>query len=242
MQTLKVFIFLILSILFGLVDSSEAVDGVVLIDQAKALAGGVTPGDGPGFPVYINQPGSYRLSGNLTVPDADTTAISIFGSNVTLDLNGFSILGPTVCTYNPTLTCTPTGFGVGVRAYSSEYHNIVVKNGIVQGMGGHGIELSSYNNIVEKMVVFGNGGHGIVCQGGIVINSTVNRNLGYGIVGGTSLFLGNRATGNHNYGLAGEFGTGYANNVAYGNEVGDVSSTPGFVQIGPNVCGITLCP
>ena len=42
-----------------------AVDGVTLIDQNKALAGSVTPGDTPGFPVTISQPGSYRLSGNL---------------------------------------------------------------------------------------------------------------------------------------------------------------------------------
>ena len=52
-----------------------AVDGVVLIDQNHALAGNVTPGDTPGFPVTISQPGSYRLTGNLIVPDANTTAI-----------------------------------------------------------------------------------------------------------------------------------------------------------------------
>ena len=49
-----------------------AVDGVVLINQAAALAGNVTPGDTPGFPVVISVSGSYRLSGNLTVPDANT--------------------------------------------------------------------------------------------------------------------------------------------------------------------------
>ena len=37
-----------------------AVDGVILIDQTKALAGNVTPGDTPGFPVTISLPGSYR--------------------------------------------------------------------------------------------------------------------------------------------------------------------------------------
>jgi len=38
-----------------------AVDGVVLIDQSHALAGSITPGDAPGFPVTITQPGSYRF-------------------------------------------------------------------------------------------------------------------------------------------------------------------------------------
>jgi hypothetical protein len=241
MQTPKVFSFLILTMLFGLVGSSQAVDGVVLIDQAKALAGGVTPGDSPGFPVRINQSGSYRLSGNLTVPDANTTGISISASNVTLDLNGFSILGPTVCDFNPTLTCAPTGNGSGVHTIYG-YENIVVKNGFIQGMGLDGISLGSLNIIVDKMVVSNNGGNGIFCHSCIVTNSIAFKNLGYGIVGSTSLFLGNRATGNHNYGLSGEFGTGYSNNVLSGNEVGNVSPGPGFFQLGPNVCGGALCP
>src|SRR3977135_1627429 len=83
--------------------SLYAVDGVVLIDQNRALAGNVTPGDAPGFPVTISQSGSYRLSGNITVPDLNTTAIHITADYVTLDLNGFSINGPAVCTGSPTV-------------------------------------------------------------------------------------------------------------------------------------------
>ena len=81
-----------------------AVDGVILIDQNRALAGGVTKDDAPGFPVTISQARSYRLSGNLTVPDANTTAIFINAINVTIDLNGFSIIGPTVCVGAPVVT------------------------------------------------------------------------------------------------------------------------------------------
>ena len=51
------------------------------------MAGNVTPGDTPGFPVTISKAGSYRLSGNLTVPNKDTTAILIVADDVTLDLN-----------------------------------------------------------------------------------------------------------------------------------------------------------
>src|SRR2546426_5014835 len=83
----------------------HAVDGVVLINQSNALAGNVTPGDAPGFPVTISVSGSYRLSSNLTVPDANTNAIEIKTSGVTIDLNGFSILGPTVCS----TSCSPAG-------------------------------------------------------------------------------------------------------------------------------------
>src|SRR5262245_36759187 len=69
-------------------------EGVVLIDQNAALAGAVTPDDAAGFPVTLSRPGSYRLSGNLTIADPDTTAIEITTDNVTLDLNGFTISGP----------------------------------------------------------------------------------------------------------------------------------------------------
>ena len=68
--------------------------GVVLITQAKALAGDVTPGDAPGFPVSITRPGSYRLTSNLRSPSS--LAIEIAADNVSLNLNGFSIIGPNV--------------------------------------------------------------------------------------------------------------------------------------------------
>lgn len=85
------------AVLAGVSGRAHAVEGVVLIDQARAIEGGVTAGDGPGFPVEINQPGSYRLSGNLTVANPNTTAIRIKSTNVTLDLNGFTIQGPPRC-------------------------------------------------------------------------------------------------------------------------------------------------
>src|ERR1700729_54043 len=78
---------------------SYAVDGVVLIDQNHALAGNVTPGDAPGFPITISQPGSYKLAGNLTIGDKDTGAIEITANDVTIDLGGFSITGPITCAY-----------------------------------------------------------------------------------------------------------------------------------------------
>src|SRR5262245_37418853 len=84
--------------------SPYTADGAVRIDQNRALAGFVTSGDGPGFPVTLSQPGSYRLSGNLIVPDVNTTAIEITADGVTLDLGGFSIIGPVTCPGDP-VTC-----------------------------------------------------------------------------------------------------------------------------------------
>src|SRR5258707_1116396 len=86
-----------------------AVDGQVLINQSTVNAAG-------GFPYTITQPGSYKLSGNLTVPNGNTTAIVIASDHVTLDLNGFSILGPVDCSGG--FPCSGVGTGYGVSAGS----------------------------------------------------------------------------------------------------------------------------
>ena len=53
-----------------------AVDGVIEINQARALAGGVTAGDSAGFPVTLSASGSYRLTGNLTVPSSTSGIVA----------------------------------------------------------------------------------------------------------------------------------------------------------------------
>jgi len=152
-----------------------AVDGVVLINQNTAVAGGVTPGDAPGFPVTISQSGSYRLSGNLVVPDANTTAIEITAGWVTIDLNGFSIIGPTVCTTTATPGCSPTGTGEGIVARPGA-RSVRVFNGTVHGMGSNGIDLDIPDNFqapnftigsVENVTADNNGGFGISANAGV---------------------------------------------------------------------------
>lgn len=161
----------------------RATDGVVLINQAAALNGGVTPGDAPGFPVTIVVSGSYRLSSNLTVPNASTDAIQIFADDVTIDLNGFSIIGPVVCTNFPT-TCTNTGSGIGINGNAA--FNTKVLNGNIKGMGAQGVLLApaSQASLVEKISAFSNGADGI-STGGIVNQSIASSNGASGIVGRT---------------------------------------------------------
>lgn len=162
-------------------------DGVVGIDQRAAMSGRVTTADTPGFPVTIMQPGSYRLESNLIVPDAATTAIEITADNVTLDLNGFSIIGPNHCTPNP-LHCTFTGgAGIGIKAVSATGFspaNIRVMNGTVRGMGGHGIRMMGDGTVVERVFAISNGGPGIVVGQGSVIDSVASLNAsGAALVG-----------------------------------------------------------
>src|SRR4051812_3821732 len=87
--------------------SALATDGIVLINQVTSTSPLALGCGSYGFPIVICQPGSYRLSGNLTVPNANTTAISIQADNVKLDLNGFSIIGPVICKSGGILTCSP---------------------------------------------------------------------------------------------------------------------------------------
>jgi hypothetical protein len=136
---------------------AQASDGVVEINLAQAASGGVTPGDAPGWPVTLSQPGSYRLTGPLAVPDAATTAIQIAATSVTLDLGGFSISGPVVCSGEPA-SCAGAGSGVGIDAAGT--NSTVVRNGSVQGMGAEGVRLGPGSS-VESVRAASNGATGI---------------------------------------------------------------------------------
>jgi hypothetical protein len=107
---------------------------VITIDQAKATNGNVTAGDAAGFPITINASGSYKLTSNLVVP-AGTDAILVTAGNVSIDLNGFSIIGPGNCSGQPaSMTCTATGTR-GISSAVSNIHRLSVRNGMVGGFG-----------------------------------------------------------------------------------------------------------
>jgi hypothetical protein len=121
------------------------------IDHNKALAGNVTPGDAAGYPITITQPGHYVLKSNLVVP-ANNAGIYVTADNVTIDLNGFSIVGQGSCTRNATsyaVTCTTTAQGpAGVTSMNNA---LIVRNGRIQGFYA-GMNLAS-NATVEDLVL-----------------------------------------------------------------------------------------
>lgn len=225
--------------------ASWAVDGVVLIDQAKVNAAG-------GFPYKISQPGSYRLAGNLTIADANTNVIEIKAPNVTLDLNGFTLSGPNVCDLAASgmVKCSLPGSGAGVRAMPTApvaSSAIAVVNGSIRGMGGPAIDLISAATDtirVSGITAIGNG-FGIYVGGLATVNSNVvNTNQGAGVrVGGASLVMDNVIGYNGGVGLMMLTNTasiGYARNVITANAGGNVV---GGVAIGPNACDNNLtCP
>jgi hypothetical protein len=214
------------SALTALAQGLPAVDGVKLIDQKAALAGKVTPLDMPGFPVTISEPGSYRLAGNLEVPDAATTAIQITADNVTLDLNGFTISGPNVCTPNPTRCTYSGGAGIGVMAVAPvgvvSPANVAVMNGVVRGKGGHGIRMMGDGTLVRNVVSVSNGGPGIVVGEGSVIDSVAKLNVsGAAIVG---LIVRGCTSANNAFGIFVRPGGVGSGNVAVSNGATGISA------------------
>jgi len=207
-----------------------AADGQILINQATVMASG-------GFPYTITQSGSYKLSGNLTVTNANTDAIHVNADNVTIDLNGFSIVGPVICRGTP-VTCNSNGTGTGVDAPSST--GVTVTNGSIRGMGA-GVFLCCEGNTVDKVHAHYNGNIGIQVIGtvtgstavgngagapggggiagfGTISGDTATSNVGFGFnVGG--VVIGNYASGNTSIGIEAR-GAMLSGNAVNGNQTG----------------------
>ncbi|MFZ3138276.1 MAG: right-handed parallel beta-helix repeat-containing protein [Thermodesulfovibrionales bacterium] len=205
----------------------------------------------------ITKSGSYQLQTNFAITNANTTAILVTADNVTIDLNGFAIIGPNVCSGVP-LVCNNNGTGIGIDAWGKQ--NIKVYNGTIRGMGNVGIQTGG-GSIIESVRVVSNGGYGINVNGsGTVSGNTVNDNGTVGIyVFGSSTVSGNAVTGNGHSGIILVYGTvsgnavagnggdgialgasaGYFNNVLNNNTGGDVG---GGVNLGHNLCTGVLCP
>ncbi|HZO53192.1 MAG TPA: right-handed parallel beta-helix repeat-containing protein [Bryobacteraceae bacterium] len=209
-----------------------AVDGVVLIDQNRALAGNVTPGDTAGFPVTISVSGSYRLSGNLTVPDAETTAILVTADNVTIDLNGFSIIGPVVCApLGPDpASCTPFGQGVGVdaRGGGSGKNNLTVVNGTIRGMGANAVFATGKHAYIEKVRAVSNGFTGLGIGGDAIVTGNIvilNSGAGIDVFAGRATITGNTVLSNDGFGIRTSCPSVVTGNVVANNFSGNISTT-----------------
>ncbi len=218
---------LVSAVLFVFGSRTDAVDGVTEINQVRALEGGISTADAPGFPVTINQAGSYRLTGNLTPPNAteNTTAISITADNVTIDLNGFVIAGPvTGC---PASCSASSGTGVGVSASTSR-NNLTVFNGTVRGFGFRGVSLGA-DSRVERVQAVGNREDGInVGSGSTAIANVVRGNGDDGIATGTGATVGDNVVhDNGNDGIATGAGCTVVGNVVHDNRDDGIATGSG---------------
>ena len=154
---MRLFVLPLLTLAFAL--PVFAVDGVREINQACAVNTGCFPGDTAAFPVVITASGSYRLTSDLSPAAAD--AINVNAEDVTIDLNGFRLVGAGCCT--------------GISADATPH--VAVRNGLVRGFQ-FGLDMGAHNR-VENLPVRNCGATGIIMNGpgGFVRGNIVTDNL-----------------------------------------------------------------
>jgi parallel beta-helix repeat protein len=114
------------------------------------------------LPYTITASGSYYLTTNLTCRTCsggvNGITILLFVDNVTLDLNGFTLIGT-------------NGSGSGIRAPSLS-HNYAIRNGTLRNWGADGVNaFNSINNRFEGLQLYGNAHIGLEAGiGSIVAN------------------------------------------------------------------------
>jgi hypothetical protein len=169
-------------LLVALAAPALASDGVLEINQTEVEAAG-------GFPYRINTPGNYVLTSDLTVT-TDVTALLILTDDVTIDLNGFGIVGNSSCAPGSCVQGTASGV-TSVPILPILFHNISVFGGDVSHFSGNCIRLGK-NSRVERMRVISCGADGITISSGIVTGNVVSSVRHHG------LFLGVGSIYSHN--------------------------------------------
>jgi len=130
---------------------ARAADGVVLIDQAKAMAGGVTPGDTPDWPVFITRSGSYRLASDLVIDKLDHPDVIVVTSD--LQARAVSIRNGQIRGM--------AGAAVGLLEQDARVSDMVVSH---SGSMGIGIKSGTLRNNTSQF----NGGEGFVARGAVI--------------------------------------------------------------------------
>lgn len=227
------------------------------IDHDKALAGSVTPGDLPGYPIEIKQAGHYVLKSNLMVPGG-VNGIQVTVPNVTIDMNGFTVQGPKVCQLvNQLLSCSgASGFHYGVL-FTDAALGAVLRNGRSNGFSGAGVAVSegsvedvsaSQNAVgmylgnttglsVRARNVSGslNGSTGIQLQAGVIDGANAFHNAGSGFVAGMGKSLISNAVAHQNSGYGFRYGAVRAT-ASWGNKTGNTQSV---TSLGANISEYT---
>ena len=192
----------------------------------------------PNLPYTISESGSYCLTQNLIHTDQYTNAIEVNADNVTIDLCGYSIIGPTA-THNETCSgiymngCknveirngTITNFpnngifeaDTGVIPEASGHRVIDVR---VTLIGAHGIVLWGSNHTVRDCTVtqtqidLEQGFGGITCGSmSAVIGNVVSESNIIGIRAGIGCMIRDNTLGNCAYGIIPESGSSVIDNI-----------------------------
>lgn len=149
------------------------------IEPRIAINDANTPGDNDATPsrFKITQSGSYYLTGNITGVSGKS-GIEISASRVTIDLNGFSVIG-----------VAGSLSGITTDNFSTR-NNIIVRNGVVSSWGGDGVHLATLNPasyIIEDLTVIGNDDNGIFANAAVIRNCHIALNTNDGITAASTV-------------------------------------------------------
>jgi parallel beta-helix repeat protein len=162
------------------------------VEPRIALSEANTPGSSTSV-FDIVEPGSYYLTGNI---DSSKCPIRIMTSDVTIDLNGFTISNTSLL---------PAIYGAFARS------NITIRNGSIIRSGGFGIDISEVEGgLIENVTVKATESHGIWAGQTInIVGCTVSDCVGNGILaGGGCIITRCKAFRNEMSGIrAGGYGT-----------------------------------
>lgn len=218
----------------------------------------------------ITSPGSYILTSNLTVSAQGANAIYISTSNVDLNLNGFTVIGPLAC--NGT-SCNSSLASVGIESIGT---NNEIHNGSISGFyydiystsgSIHDMRLSScvycvfgtYLDVrhasvsgatqdgiyalystLSENVIGQSYGIGITALNCSVLNNTVTGMNGSGISATSSTVMSNTTNNNTGWGIS--MSNGYlGGNTMFNNTSGDQNLSGYAVTTKNNACSKGAC-
>ncbi len=142
------------------------------LDQVEPRTIVAQPISPANLPFNITAEGSYYLTGNIVAPAGHTSVgINVDASNVTIDLNGFELVGV-------------TGSGSGIFITGGRT-NIAVRNGTIRNWGSNGIDGAGNQRVqAESLRVISNTSTGLFLDAGAVaLKCTSYGNGGNGIIG-----------------------------------------------------------
>ncbi|MBY6203512.1 hypothetical protein [Halomonas denitrificans] len=230
--------------LFAVLQPATAVAGGRYEINQLCVSSGCFAGDAPGFPIEISQSGSYRLTSNLVTSGGQAldAVIDIQAPQVSLDLSGFTVGGPTNCSGSPPV-CLGTLVDSGIRVTgAARVDHVMIENGTVEGFNEScvSIEAEVLSMIVRDLGISHCREHGVSSLApGRVEGVNVN------VIGESGIFAPNALV---LYSVVNETGsTGIFAESCTGNQLnrngnGSTIDLLCPVQIGGNSCSGALCP
>jgi len=179
------------------------------------------------LPLTINVPGSYYLVEDANSPP---TAITVNADNVTIDLMGYSLIGPG--------KTSGTNYGI----FMSGRKNVEIRNGTIRRFSTYGIYENNSSGNGHRVIdvrVFSNGDSGIWLEGSshLIRGCAATDNyIGIGINGGIGCTITNNTVyANSFHGIWGTSRSNVTSNTVYTNGGSGISIGPGCTVTGNTV-------